>query len=480
MLPHIELVKPPNPLTPVTNSAKWLTRGVGRVGEGVSEMLFEPVTRLGVTGLARAGKTVFITSLVSNLTAQARMGQVAVLRDGRLEIAYLQPQPDDLVPRFALEQHQQALLSDPPQWPSSTRSISQLRLSFKVQPAGMLASLAGPRTSHLDIVDYPGEWLLDLALLETTYARWSSQTLKTIAARPALSEAWHAVVEDLDPTAKLDEVEAQHLAKAFTEYLHNCRDAGFANITPGRFLLPGDLEGSPALTFAPLPPTQAPNGSLHRAFERRFEAYRRQVVQPFFRDHFARVDRQVVLVDLLGALNSGPEAVRDLRESLSGVLNAFRPGKNSWLSTILGRRVDRILFAATKADHLHHLQHDRLAELMGQMVQEAAANAKFSGAEVQSMALASLKATQEQEVERGGQTLHLVRGLRDSDRAELAIHPGTLPADLAGLLSEPPTWDSAGFAATVFAPPQLESLNTRGLPHVRLDRAAQFLFGDKL
>ena len=39
---------------------------------------------------------------------------------------------------------------------------------------------------------------------------------------------------------------------------------------------------------------------------RRYEAYRSLVVRPFFRDHFARLDRQIVLVDMLGALNSGP------------------------------------------------------------------------------------------------------------------------------------------------------------------------------
>ena len=40
--------------------------------------------------------------------------------------------------------------------------------------------------------------------------------------------------------------------------------------------------------------------------ERRYEAYKDVVVRPFFRDHFARLDRQIVLVDVLAALNAGP------------------------------------------------------------------------------------------------------------------------------------------------------------------------------
>ena len=46
--------------------------------------------------------------------------------------------------------------------------------------------------------------------------------------------------------------------------------------------------------------------------ERRYEAYKAHVVKPFFRDHFARLDRQIVLVDMLTALNGGTTALRDL------------------------------------------------------------------------------------------------------------------------------------------------------------------------
>ena len=65
------------------------------LGDSVNEALFEPVIRLGVTGLARSGKTVFITSLVANLLDRGRMPGLS----GRelIRAAYLQPQPDDTV-----------------------------------------------------------------------------------------------------------------------------------------------------------------------------------------------------------------------------------------------------------------------------------------------------------------------------------------------------------------------------------------------
>ncbi|GAB1395688.1 hypothetical protein MASR1M65_04650 [Saprospiraceae bacterium] len=68
-----------------------------------------------------------------------------------------------------------------PRWPDSTRAISELRLSFRTRPSGWFAGMRGPQTLHLDIVDYPGEWLLDLCLMEKTYADWAEDALARIA-----------------------------------------------------------------------------------------------------------------------------------------------------------------------------------------------------------------------------------------------------------------------------------------------------------
>ncbi len=142
--------------------ADSVTRQIEAIGDATSEALFEPVIRLGVTGLSRAGKTVFITSLVANLMDRARMPGVVAASEGRIQGAFLQPQPDDTVPRFDYETHLSAMTGPAPHWPDSTRAISELRLSFRVQPSGLLGGLRSARTVHLDIVDYPGEWLLDL------------------------------------------------------------------------------------------------------------------------------------------------------------------------------------------------------------------------------------------------------------------------------------------------------------------------------
>ena len=65
--------------------------------------------RIGVTGLSRAGKTVFITSLVANLLERGRMPQFRAAAEGRILAAFLQPQPDDTLPINLIADLQAAL-----------------------------------------------------------------------------------------------------------------------------------------------------------------------------------------------------------------------------------------------------------------------------------------------------------------------------------------------------------------------------------
>jgi hypothetical protein len=241
-------------------------------------------------------------------------------------------------------------------------------------------------------------------------------------------------------------------------------------------------------------------GSLAAMMERRYEAYKSHVVKPFFRDHFARLDRQIVLVDALSALNSGPEAMRDLQRGLNDVLAAFRTGQNSMLSSLFRPRIDKILIAATKADHLHHLSHDRLEAILRRLAGPAIARAQDTGAEVDVIALAAVRATREAVVRqnprqngrgKARETLDAIVGTPLSGEtlagqsfdgvSEAAIFPGQLPLDPKQVfhgeaLAQPES--ESDFRFLRFRPP----LTPDALPppQIRLDRACQFLFGDRL
>jgi len=197
-----------------------------------------------------------------------------------------------------------------------------------------------------------------------------------------------------------------------------------------------------------------------------------------------------VLIDALSAVDAGAAAMADLERTLAGVLACFKPGANTWLSRILFRRIDRLLFAATKADHLHHTSHDRLEAIMRLLADKAIARAQFAGADVKAMALAAIRATREAEARSGWQRLPCIMGVplpgerlegRVFDgKTEVAVFPGDLPADPASLKSAARS-DAVHFLR--FRPPRLNldaASEETALPHIRLDRAMDFLLGDKL
>lgn len=470
--------------------------------------------RLGVTGLSRSGKTVFLTALVHHLTRLGRSSAAEPRRvfpvfrvhaENRFTRAFLEQQPDDAVPRFAYEQHLAALTGggegrEARHWPESTRRISELRLTIEFERAAGWRS--GPASLTLDIVDYPGEWLLDLPLLDKDYARFSRDTIEAAsgASRAPLAADWRALLQTLKPDAPASEDDAARAAQAFTGYLRAAKNDRYAlsTLPPGRFLMPGDLEGSPALTFAPLALEDGAtikSGSLAAMMERRYEAYKAHVVRPFFRDHFSRLDRQIVLVDALASLNSGPSAVRDLETAMSEVLNAFRTGRSSLISTLFRPRIDRILFAATKADHLHHVSHDGLEAILRLLVARAIARAENLGADIDVIALAAVRATREAKVHHDGEMLdailgtplkgEVLHGETFDGLSEAAIFPGELPEDPRRVfrgdgLALPDT--DADYRFLRFRPPVLESVDGKApaMPHIRMDRALEFLIGDKL
>ena len=458
------------------------------------DQLTTPTVRLGVTGLARAGKTVFITALVRNLVSGGRLPFFQAQATGRLGRAYLEPQANDHIPRFDYEAHLACLGAMPPVWPESTRALSELRVTVPFTPSALWRRTLGIDRLHIDIVDYPGEWLIDLGLMDQSYAAWSAASLQAARAphRRQTAAPWLANLATLDPKAPQDEQVALASTRVFTEFLQAVRAAEPAVTTlgPGRFLLPGEFAGSPLVTFVPLQLDGAASarGTLAAMMESRFNSYKQKVVTPFFREHFAKLDRQIVLVDALSAINAGPGAIDDLTHGLGAALTAFKPGVPSWLGRLLtGRKIDRILFAATKADHLMASSHDHLETALHSIIETAAQRAEFAGAEVKTLALAALRATQEATVGKGRDTQPCLVGVPLPGEcigttvydgvSRAALSPGELPATLASL-------EPGRIRVVKFRPPKLDLGPTVAAPdpwpHVRMDRALDFLIGDKL
>ena len=168
---------------------------------------------------------------------------------------------------------------------------------------------------------------------------------------------------------------------------------------------------------------------------------------------------------------------------------------NSWLSLLTGRRIEKLLFAATKADHLHHTSHDRLEAILRAVTDRAIARATDAGADVGVMALAALRATREAEAKQGGERLavhrrHAVAGRtrstarlstakrkRRSFRATCRTTQRRRCATLGNIQRMRRCSCASGLRVRRRLGPSGE---VPPLPHIRLDRALQFLIGDRL
>lgn len=444
--------------------------------------------RLAVTGLSRAGKTAFITSLINQLmhvSTNPRLPLFTAVRDGHLLGAKRVPQLDLHVPKFAYDEGINSLLATPPAWPEPTKDVSQTRLALRYKPQkGPMKLLQDTATLYLDIVDYPGEWLLDLPLLDMSFTEWSAQQAKLMKGqREALAQKWLALGAELDPFAPADEAQIEAISKAFTDYLYACKSEGGLHwVQPGRFVLPGELAGAPVLQFFPFAwlkhhseaeLAQADEHSNFAMLEQRYKYYQQHVVKAFYRDHFSKFDRQIILVDCLAPLNAGPESFNDMRQALDQLMQSFKYGRSSLMRRLFSPRIDKVLFAATKADHVTPEQHPNLVSLLQQMVNEAWQTASFEGIKMDCVSLSSIQATEPGFVSYHGQQMPALRG-NDMDDQPQTIYPGEVPRRLPN----DTYWEQNGFDFVNFRP--LAQQNDEPLPHIRMDKALEYLLGDKL
>ncbi len=217
-------------------------------------------------------------------------------------------------------------------------------------------------------------------------------------------------------------------------------------------------------------------GSLAVVMEARFEAYKRGVVHPFFSDLARRVDRQIVLVDVLRSLNAGEEAFADQSRAIETILEAFRFGRSGLFRWLFGARIDRVLFAATKADHVPALQRDHLEALMSEMAAAPSLRAERAHARVAATALASIRCTEDGTEVIGGHKVDVVIGLPQGAERRIRFFPGIVP------MTRPPAgfWGDRFTDFPVFQPPRIDNAARNGIPHVNLDKALNFLFEDAL
>jgi hypothetical protein len=330
------------------------------------------------------------------------------------------------------------------------------------------------RVLRLDIVDYPGEWLVDLPLLGQSFEDWSAEmiALASHGSRAGLAKDWLETVKTRAPSAPHDEDWAEGVGAAYADYLKKCSAAGLRYLQPGRFLSPAHLRGSPVLRFAPLPGAtgQPKPGSLHEVFAKKFAQYQEKVVRGFYRKHFAGLDRQIVLVDALSAIAQSPEVFEDTSRTLASILESFRHGRSGPLAWLTGRRIEKVAFVATKADHVVRSDRPRLEELVRRMLHVLdESNRIKTRAQVKAAAIASVRCTED--MRRTDTGREILKGRLPGEAEATAFDPGSVPADF------PPDWDSFDFRFWDVQPVPDPAWRHRGFPNIKLPEILDFLIG---
>ncbi len=425
--------------------------------------------RIAVTGLQRSGKTVFVTSFVHALLhAKDAPIEAFPFFPWRERVRAVELLDIPGLPRFPYAERLAELLAEPPCWPAPTEGLSGVRVRLHLAPAPQLSRLLEPRTLHLDLIDYPGEWLLDLPLLALDYEQWSieMEELANAGTRAALSVDWQAQAQALDPAATEDPFALARIGSAYVDYLKRCRAEGLSFLQPGRF-----LAGTTPLEqlFFPLSRARGARGGTNGGvLARRYEAYRK-LVRRFYGEVFGRLRRQVVLVDLLTALQRGQESFADLALATRTVVEAFEELRHPLAKVLPVGRLDRLSLVATKADHITSGQLNNLVGLLRDMLGEPfmRANARQSGL----LAIASVRATTQETRLWQGEALQFVRGVPNGRSEVVEVRPGEIP----GQIPDRESWNSFVFNIREFAPPQLGAPFDKPLPHINLDKVLQSL-----
>jgi len=435
--------------------------------------------RLAVTGLSRAGKTVFLTSLIANLLAagagRRTLPALEAATGGRLRRVRVVPAGTETTPRFDPAAHLAALAADPPHWPERTEDLSSLSLTLDVERGSFFGTLLGERHVTLDLLDYPGEWLLDLPMARQDYAAWSAETLARLrrGARAQAAADFLAFVDALPGAAAAEDAVARRGYTLYRDALRACRDQhGLRFLQPGRFLNPGPRGEAPLLWFFPLP--HPATGELAALCARRYDAYLADQRDNFIDPVFRRFHRQVVLVDVLGALHAGQEAFDDTSETLAAIAGAL--DGPSWIDWATGQGLRRVAFAATKADHVHSRARDALASLMRDLVAAPRQRATALGAATEVHAIAAIRCTEDAIATLDNRPVAAVRGVLLENGRGAAIYPGEVPVKRPS----PDFWQAGFFEMPAFRPPRLDPAGTSGLPHLGLDALLAWLIGDLL
>ncbi|MFP4486720.1 MAG: YcjX family protein [Campylobacterales bacterium] len=444
----------------IKNSIKEYKNSIKEYTTSIKETpILKPSSyKIAITGLSRAGKTVFITSLIDQLLHRDKIPFVTDKKSFRVELE---------APSMGTKRFDYYTLIDRIKkehiWPKGTDEITSIKLKVERKRSSLLKGSA----FTIELIDYPGEWLLDLSLINLSFKQWCQKTKK-----------W---LQDIDEPESREYLEliskemtnGELIVRKYKELLNVLRDRNYTFLIPGRFVMPSDLDNDPLLGFAPIEHLEA---SYSTEFEEKYKKYVEDIVKNIQLEYFRGFDRQIILVDVIKALQNGHKCYEDMRRGLDTIVSLYDHKKHSFLKKLFTPTIKKVILAAPKCDLLSASQHQNYKELLHQMTKEYKENLEFNNIKASSHIFASLKCTQTVKRKYEGMILSSIRGI-DPVSKELKDHyPGEMPPSFPKY----DEWKIEDYNYKEVFPPKKEYRVDEALDHTNMDEIINELLGDIL
>ena len=310
------------------------------------------------------------------------------------------------------------------------------------------------RSLYLDIWDYPGEWLIDLVLLDLSYEDFSSMMLSQVRKLSSIipkSNTLLALKDRLDPCKAPDPRLLKESVEHYVQWLLECKRAGMSLIVPSRQVLPGNLLGAPIIEFMPWlweAPSSYSKDSLYGVMKKRYDSYKKEIVENFYETMFSKLDRA--------------------EEEVSG-----RDGLERVYASYFGTEDEAIL--AKDGYHTVKSTYDEekhLLSLLRSMVTSASHEIRGQSSNCQYMVLSSIAATKCLEVNYQGRNTQVLSTGREGENY---FYPGSVPSQW----SEQSMADFQKHFIMRQLPPPLMNPGDP-IPNINMDVMLSYLLKDKL
>ena len=389
-------------MSQLLNKMKKPVKKLARLGVAqLDDWFLKETHRFTITGLSRSGKSMLFTSLMTILKYRSEHSYNC--------LPLLEYLPVELVESMrieALEGHQAFPLDEhlamleAGQWPSPTEHIFGFKLIVRLKQTNRLKQYVLPYTDVVfEFVDYPGEWITDLPMLNKTYEQWSDSAWAQQASDPqlAFAQPWHEFARQFDFEQAPTEAAIQALVECYRGYLINAKQAGLSLLQPGSFLLENSGFDWGAGGFTPLP-AKVTSDVSHPwlvAFQARYQAFQNEWLTTLKRDVFKECDKQIILVDLFAGLNHSKQHLYQLKETLSHLADTFVYGNPNWFSRKILRNnaIAKVAFVGTKMDLLPHSQKRNMLSLLTQLTEGARAKFAEQSVEFEHFLVSAIQAT---------------------------------------------------------------------------------------